>query len=323
MDIVSFTEKANIYGHKKEPFFFLLDFELKKPFICPLDKAGSYGFLFKIKGQSNIKDVTIKNSCCNLHPVPMPKEDYAKAFNMVKKHIRAGNAYLLNLTFPTQLKGDVFPEYIFHKSTAPYTLLYKDEFVLFSPECFVRIENNRIFSYPMKGTIDATIPDAEQLILHNKKEHWEHNTIVDLIRNDLSMVSENVIVSSFRFINHLKTSNRELLQVSSEIHGDLKPDWQSRIGDILLKLLPAGSISGAPKVKTVEIIRDTEQQDRGYFTGIFGLFNGNTLDSAVNIRFIEKTDQDYQFRSGGGITANSKMIEEYQEMINKVYVPFT
>ena len=88
------------------------------------------------------------------------------------------------------------------------------------------------------------------------------------------------------------------------------------------KLLPAGSISGAPKQKTVEIIREAERSDRGYYTGVFGIFDGRDLDSAVNIRYIEQTDHGLQFRSGGGITAMSKMEDEYQEMMDKVYVPF-
>lgn len=322
MDIVSFTEKANAWGHQKQPFFFLLDFELKKPFICLIAESASYGFYYKVKGRSNSTPFIPETNIGNIQPLAMPEQDYAAAFNLVKKHLKAGNTYLLNLTFPTALNGDISPEYIFSKSTAPYTLLHKDDFVLFSPECFIRIEHNKIFSYPMKGTIDASVPYADMIILQNKKEYWEHNTIVDLIRNDLSIVSENVQVTKFRYIDHLKTSNKELLQVSSEISGDLSDDWHGHIGDILLNLLPAGSISGAPKAKTLEIIRESEQQERGYFTGIFGLFNGNSLDSAVNIRFIEKTKKGFQFRSGGGITAQSNLKDEYQEMINKVYVPF-
>lgn len=322
MDIVSFTEIANELGQNRQPFFFLLDFELKKPIILPLHEAAENGFFFKVKGQTNVGKKNTAKTAGGIRPVPMPQQEYARAFELVKKQLKAGNTYLLNLTFPTPLEGELSMEYIFQKSTAPYTLWHKDNFVLFSPECFVKIKQNKIYSYPMKGTIDAAVPDAEKIILQNKKEHWEHNTIVDLIRNDLSIVSTNVHVNKFRYIDRLTTSHKELLQVSSEIAGDLPDNWQNDIGSLLIRLLPAGSISGAPKAKTTEIIRESEQQDRGYFTGIFGIFNGDTLDSAVNIRFIENTDAGYQFRSGGGITANSIMEEEYREMINKVYVPF-
>ena len=93
------------------------------------------------------------------------------------------------------------------------------------------------------------------------------------------------------------------------------------MGDIIFTLLPAGSISGAPKNKTVEIILETEQYDRNYYTGIFGVFDGNNIDSGVMIRFIEQTPDGLVYKSGGGITALSNMDDEYNEIINKIYVP--
>ena len=85
--------------------------------------------------------------------------------------------------------------------------------------------------------------------------------------------------------------------------------------------MPAGSISGAPKQKTLEIIEEAEKIERGYFTGIFGIFDGKELDGGVMIRYIEQHGDVLQFRSGGGITGHSNMEDEYQEMIDKVYVP--
>ena len=173
----------------------------------------------------------------------------------------------------------------------------------------------------MKGTIDATLPDAERLLLNNEKELAEHFTIVDLIRNDLSMVAKNVKVDRFRYIDHIKTHRHELLQMSSEISGELPENYHERIGDILFEVLPAGSVSGAPKKKTVEIIRAAEQYERGYYTGIFGIFDGENIDSGVMIRFIEQTTDGLIYKSGGGITAKSNFEEEYQELIDKIYVP--
>ncbi len=86
-------------------------------------------------------------------------------------------------------------------------------------------------------------------------------------------------------------------------------------------MLPAGSISGAPKQKTVEIIQRAEICPRGYYTGIFGIYSSDELISAVNIRYIEKKDKEFFFRSGGGITAFSNVNDEYKELIQKVYVP--
>ena len=89
----------------------------------------------------------------------------------------------------------------------------------------------------------------------------------------------------------------------------------------MAKLLPAGSISGTPKRKSVEIIEAIEGYERGFFTGVFGVYDGKSLDSAVMIRFLEKTDEGYVFKSGGGITLLSDAFQEYDELCDKVYVP--
>jgi len=153
------------------------------------------------------------------------------------------------------------------------------------------------------------------------KEFYEHNTIVDLIRNDLAMVSTGIRVNRFRYIDRIHTNRKDLLQVSSEISGTLPADFLSHLGEIIFTLLPAGSVTGAPKEKTVQIIRDTEPAERGFYTGICGYFDGTSLDSAVMIRFIENTNKGMTFRSGGGITSLSNVADEYRELIDKVYVP--
>jgi len=210
---------------------------------------------------------------------------------------------------------------IFYFSRAKYKLIYKDKFVVFSPECFVRINKGKIYSFPMKGTIDASLPGASEIILNDEKEKAEHNTIVDLIRNDLSIVSKKVKVEKFRYIEKIKTNQKELLQVSSKISGILDGNYAENIGEIITSLLPAGSISGAPKKKTVEIIKKAEDYKRGFYTGIFGYFDGKNLDSAVMIRFIEKSGKELIYKSGGGITSFSDVKKEYNEMVDKVYVP--
>ena len=103
--------------------------------------------------------------------------------------------------------------------------------------------------------------------------------------------------------------------------GKLPDNWRENLGVILYKLLPAGSISGAPKPETLQIIEQAENYDRNYYTGIFGIFDGEKLDSGVMIRFIEKTTNGLIFKSGGGITAQSDCKNEYQEMIDKIYLP--
>jgi para-aminobenzoate synthetase component 1 len=111
--------------------------------------------------------------------------------------------------------------------------------------------------------------------------------------------------------------------MSSEISGKLPKYYHEKLGDIFINILPAGSISGAPKKKTIEIIKTVEPYERGYYTGVFGVFDGINLDSSVMIRFIEKQKGEFIYKSGGGVTAYSNCNEEYKEIIQKIYVPFT
>lgn len=318
----SFIQQANHYGKQRQPFFFLIDFEQQQPIICPLEQAADFGLFFEIRGQKNV-NWRVETPCkpFELHKFPMAKVDYQRGFDLVQKELQKGNSYLLNLTYPTEIHINFSLAQIFQQTTAPYKLYYRDHFVCFSPECFVNIHHNQIYTYPMKGTIDAALPEAEKRLLDSEKERQEHYTIVDLMRNDLATVAEKVEVTRFRYVEKIHTQKGAILQTSSEIRGDLTENWQARIGTILATLLPAGSISGAPKEKTVQIIQAAEQHSRGYYTGIFGIFDGESLQSAVAIRFIEQVGEKYLFRSGGGITILSELEEEYQELIQKVYVP--
>ncbi len=306
----------NDYGKKREAIFFMIDFDLKNFEIHPLETLDE-NILFDINSKTKSKSLKIPYS----HE-SVDFKTYKKAFDEIIKEIEKGNTYLLNLTFASKLKIDLSLEEIYKQSDAKFKLLYKNRFVCFSPERFVKIKKDHIYTYPMKGTIDAKIKDSHFKILNNKKEMAEHVMIVDLLRNDLSKVASKVRVKKFRYIDKIKAGERELLQVSSKIKGHLKNNWQNELGNILVSMLPAGSITGAPKSSTTKIIKRVENYKRGYFTGVFGLFDGENLDSAVMIRFIEKTKKGYLYKSGGGITIDSDAKSEYNEMKEKIYVPF-
>jgi para-aminobenzoate synthetase component 1 len=314
-------ELMNMHGSKRQTFLFGIDFNIEKGFILDPDKAGDSGIYFNINGVGNHFPARIKTPKVTLVKHPVQKRQYKKAFDIVHRNLIAGNSYLANLTFPTALDLNISLQEIYSRSEARYRLLFKDEFVVFSPEIFIQIENNTIRSFPMKGTIDASLPDAEKRILADAKETAEHNTIVDLIRNDLSMIASEVKVDRFRYVEKIVTHEKTLLQVSSEISGKLQENHMRELGNIFRKLLPAGSISGAPKNKTLQIIHEAEIYSRGFYTGVFGYFDGSKLDSGVMIRFIKKENGRLIFCSGGGITANSNVQNEYNELIDKVYVP--
>ena len=273
--------------------------------------------LYEINTNTNTKVKTI-----NLDIKPIDIKEYEKKFNNTKQQILNGNTYLLNLTTQTTIDTKIKLSDVYKYANAKFKLYYKDKFVCFSPERFIEIKKNKIFTYPMKGTIDANIKDAKRKILEDKKELAEHTMVVDLLRNDLSIVSSNVKVEKFRYIDKISAGDKDLLQISSKISGELSNNWQKNIGNIITSLLPAGSITGTPKKKTVEIIKNIENYDRDFFTGIFGVFDGDSLDSGVIIRFIEKLDNgDKIYKSGGGITFDSDLNSEYKEMIDKVYIP--
>jgi para-aminobenzoate synthetase component I len=317
------STKAKITHHcrKGEPFFFIIDFSMNHGLVLMTDEAARKGILYNINGKKNFTKIVHEKGAFLFESFPVSLDIYQQAFNKVMFHLKRGDTYLLNLTFPTPLSTNVSLKQLFNISQARYKLLCNNQFLVFSPEIFVKIENGVISSFPMKGTIDASLPDAENQIMEDDKEFFEHNTIVDLIRNDLAMVSTGVKVNRFRYIDRIITNRKGLLQVSSEISGKLPSDWKSHLGEILFTLLPAGSVTGAPKEKTVQIIRDTERYDRGFYTGICGFFDGHTVDSGVMIRFIENNEGSLVFKSGGGITALSDAKNEYEEMIQKVYVP--
>jgi para-aminobenzoate synthetase component 1 len=314
-------EAINAYASRGIPFVFLISFSGENNIVCTPDHAAAHGLFLEMPGLLNHNFHKKPDRPLEFSKTPMDQESYLEAFNYVKGQIHYGNSFLLNLTFPTPIKTNYSLKEIFLSSKARFKLLLEDELVVFSPERFVRIQGKHISATPMKGTIDANVPGAHRLLSSDRKEDAEHNTIVDLIRNDLSVVASKVRVKRFKYIEKLKTNQGELMQMSSEITGQLQADYAGRLGDLLFKLLPAGSICGAPKRKTVEIIRKVEGYERGYYTGIFGHYDGTCLESAVAIRYMEQVGENVLFKSGGGITFQSDWKKEYDEMQNKVYVP--
>ena len=313
--------KINQLAGQKEAFFFLISFLMDE---------------IRIYSQSDIENQKIlidfpKLKNYNFDPESLPNfsweckpqhiDSYQKGFDLVKDNLKKGNSYLTNYTTETEVETDLSLEEIFKFSKAKYKVLVPDELVCFSPETFVEVKDNQIFTHPMKGTIDADEMDAENKLRSNPKEVAEHYTVVDLLRNDLSMVADEVQVKDFQRIDYIRTRQKNLLAMSSEIQGNVKPEFQNKIGTLLKHILPAGSILGAPKAKTLEIIRNAEQYQRGFYTGVAGYFDGQNLDTCVMIRFIEKRGGKFFFKSGGGITHKSDLVSEYEEMKNKIYVP--
>ena len=314
-------EKLNELGSLKEPFLFVISYDLKKSYIQKLSELPK-NIKYEINSDASSK---IKHKT-KIDKYPMSFYKYEKKFDFLQEQIKMGNTYLLNLTAKTKIKTKYSLDEIYEKVNAKFKLRFEhndDNFVCFSPERFIEIKKNKISTYPMKGTIDASIPNAQAKILGDVKEMAEHTMVVDLLRNDLAIVSSKVKVDKFRFIDKINAGEKKLLQVSSKISGHLEDNWNERIGSILTSLLPAGSITGTPKKQTIQILENIEDYDRDFYTGIFGVFDGKSLDSSVMIRFIEENkEKETYYKSGGGITCDSNAESEYQELLDKIYLPF-
>ncbi|BAF73010.1 aminodeoxychorismate synthase component I [Sulfurovum sp. NBC37-1] len=311
--------RINQLGQNRIPFLFIISYDKTKIFTQPLETLDSDIF-YKLQDWRNypvkkrVREFTFSKT-----PVDFPT--YRNSMEKILEEIRSGNTYLLNLTFRTPIESSFTLKEIFTYARAKFKLYFKDKFICFSPEMFVEIEGNTIATYPMKGTIDTDIPDAEHRILNDEKEMAEHIMIVDLMRNDLGIIGTNVKVEKFRYVDKIKAGEKELFQVSSKITATLPEGWKNNLGTLLSGILPAGSITGTPKKSTVGIINDIENYERGFYTGVFGIFDGESLRSGVMIRFIEKEDNRLFYKSGGGITLDSDAKREYEELIDKVYLP--
>ncbi len=316
-------KQMNEWGRRGEPFLFVIDYEEENIVLSRMDDINPTECLFAFPQASNGGTaVPPLPEEVLWHITPPAFETYEHSFDIVHRHLMRGDSFLCNLTCRIPIFTNLSTQRIFLLSKAPYKLWLRGRCVCFSPEIFVRIEGGKIRSFPMKGTIDATLPRAEEMLLADAKETAEHATIVDLIRNDLSMVSEHVHVERYRYIDRIMTNKGAILQTSSIVTGTLPDDYTAQLGKLLFRLLPAGSITGAPKKKTCEIIRSAEGEVRGYYTGVMGYFDGRDLDSAVMIRFIEEDAAgELFFHAGGGITARSNAPDEYNEVIQKTYVP--
>lgn len=314
-------QQINSLASKGTPFLLIADFKCANNLVLPIDQISANEVLFDINGVSNFDNAPATTAPIKLNRSPISFACFEEKYEQVHAEIAKGNTYLLNLTQPTPIATSSSLKEIFHQSKAKYKLWYQDQFVVFSPEIFIKIEEGNIASYPMKGTIDADLPNAAETILSSQKEMAEHATIVDLIRNDMSQFAQRVVVEEFRYIDEIRTSEKHLLQVSSKITGQLGEGYLNQLGDIIYSLLPAGSICGAPKSKTLDIIDRIEAYSRGYYTGVVGYFDGKNFDSGVMIRYIEKQGDQLVYKSGGGIHFLSEAQAEYQEMIDKVYVP--
>ena len=256
------------------------------------------------------------------------KSDYRSAFDKVQAYIRAGDCYQINLTqaFSAKAQGQlIYTADRFWKLTnAPYSGYLKiDDFEILScsPELFIDFEvHGKITTKPIKGTMprytDIVKDEAsKQALINSQKDQAENVMIVDLLRNDLSVFAEIGSVQTPKLFE-IESFN-QVHHMVSEVTATLQPEVNPL--DVLLNALPGGSITGAPKIRAMQIIEELEPTQRGVYCGSMGYFNFDGTGSwNILIRTIQKQADDISIWAGGGVTTASACDAEYQECFDKV-----
>ncbi|MDR2874532.1 MAG: aminodeoxychorismate synthase component I [Methylobacillus sp.] len=256
----------------------------------------------------------------------MSEADYAAAFERIKHYIAAGDCYQVNLAqrFSAEAEGDAWAAYLRLRqlSPAPFSAYFNTphgQILSASPERFLRVENGRVETRPIKGTRPRS-PDPAQdrayadALQTSAKDRAENVMIVDLLRNDLgkncatgSVRAEKLFaLESYANVHHLV----------STVTGTLAPGRDAV--DLLQGCFPGGSITGAPKLRAMEIIEELEPHRRGVYCGALGYigFDGN-MDTNIAIRTALYSENSLRFWAGGGIVADSEMQKEYRETLDK------
>lgn len=256
------------------------------------------------------------------------KSAYQHAFQHVQDYILAGDCYQINLTqeFVGQAQGSLLDcaEALWQLTDAPYAgyLRIDDlEILSCSPELFIEFaENRKIITRPIKGTMpryaDPQLDEAsKQQLIHSKKDQAENLMIVDLLRNDLSVYAEvgSVKTPKLFAIESFKQVHHMVSDVEATLKTDINPF------DVLMTALPGGSITGAPKIRAMQIIDELEGAPRGAYCGSMGYFNDDGSGAwNILIRSVQKHQEQVSLWAGGGITIASDCDAEYQECFDKV-----
>jgi anthranilate synthase component 1 len=243
-----------------------------------------------------------------------------------KEHIKEGDIFqvVLSNRYEADFKGSIFDTYRVLRTInpSPYMFYFSGsnlEVAGASPETLVKLHNGKLFTYPLAGTRKRGETDEEDIVLENElladeKELAEHNMLVDLGRNDLGKISKFGSVKVDNYLSILRFSH--VMHIGSTVTGSICEDKKGL--DAINAVLPAGTLSGAPKIRAMQIINEQEKNKRGIYGGAIGYldFTGN-MDTCIAIRIVYRRNNKVFVRSGAGIVADSNPEAEYQECVNK------
>jgi anthranilate synthase component 1 len=254
------------------------------------------------------------------------KEEYLKMVEKTKDYICRGDVFqaVISRRFETEYKDNLLNAYRVLRTTnpSPYMVFMRNDdlqLISASPETLIRLKNGKLTTFPIAGSrprgkdLEEDLA-LEQELLSDEKELSEHNMLVDLARNDLGKISE---YNSVRVVDYMRVQRfSRIMHIASEVEGVLKKNKDAF--DAIEAILPAGTLSGAPKIRACEIIQELEKSPRGIYGGAIGYidFTGN-MDSCIAIRMAIKKNDKVYIQAGSGIVADSVPETEYEEVGNK------
>lgn len=254
------------------------------------------------------------------------KDEFMKMVEKAKEHIRAGDIFQIVLSQKFSIENDLPPFKVFRAlrsvNPSPYSFYLnfpEIKIIGSSPEVLVRVRDRRVMTRPLAGTRPRGKNKAEDLelemdLLGDEKERAEHTMLLDLGRNDLSRIAApgSVEVTELMEVEYYS----KVMHIVSQVEADLREDLDSL--DVLKAVFPAGTVSGSPKIKAIELIDSLEKEARGVYAGTVAYlsFNGN-LDSCITIRTFSLENGKLNLQVGAGIVADSDPASEYQETLNK------
>ncbi|RLA05934.1 MAG: aminodeoxychorismate synthase component I [Gammaproteobacteria bacterium] len=328
-DIKRFNNKNPLYVFAEYDWAFINDHKLKKSYLISrfkyIETKKNWQKIINIFENKN-KNKSIKDTKTHIK-TNINLKQYKNNFNKIQNYIQNGDAYQINyaIDFKCPIKTKSFDVYqqIRQKNNAPYSAFFNlpyGDILSFSPEMFIKVNNNNVITQPIKGTISRLndkIKDKKQqtTLLNSEKDKAENLMIVDLLRNDLGKssqigsvkVKELFKLESFASIHHLIST------ITAKI------DKNKNSLDVFLDCIPGGSITGAPKKRAMQIIAELEGKSRLAYCGNITCFDyGGDLLSNITIRTATLQNNELKFFAGGGITAYSTAKQEYQECFDKI-----
>ena len=254
------------------------------------------------------------------------EEQYCEMVNKGKHYIKEGDIFqvVLSNRLEAEMEGSLLDAYRVLRTTnpSPYMFYFSGtdgEIAGASPETLVKLEDGKLYTFPLAGTRPRGTTEEEDLalekeLLADEKERAEHNMLVDLGRNDIGKISRIGTVNVEKYMSIERYSH--VMHIGSTVGGQIREDKDAL--DAVDAILPAGTLSGAPKLRACEIINELENNKRGIYGGAIGYisFTGN-LDTCIAIRLAFSKNGKVFIRSGAGIVADSVPEKEYRECIQK------